>query len=235
MSTKFSFFVFVLAVSCFVSQAFSGAVTGKISFKGAKPSVPAIKMNADKKCLNLHGGKDVPSEQVVVNSNNTLRYVFVYVKSGLEGKKFPVPGSKVTIDQKGCMYTPHVFGMMAGQSLEIINDDPFMHNIHALPKNSSPFNIGQPKKGMKNTKTFDKPEVMVKVKCDVHNWMSAYIGVLNHPFFAVSDDKGNFTIKDLPAGDYVLEAWQEKYGAQTMKVTVGASETKTADFTFEGK
>lgn len=235
MSGKWSFFTVVL-VACFLaSQAFSGTVTGKINFKGAKPSVPAIKMNADKKCLKLHDGKEVSSEQIVVNTNNTLRYVFVYVKSGLQGKKFSAPKNKITIDQKGCMYTPHVFGMMTNQPLEVVNDDPFMHNIHALPKNSSPFNIGQPLKGMKNTKTFDKQEVMVKIKCDVHNWMSAYIGVLDHPFFAVSDEKGNFTIKDLPAGDYELEAWHEKYGTQTMKVTVGTSDTKTADFTFAGK
>jgi plastocyanin len=235
MLHKSLFFTFLLIACCLTSQVFGGTVTGKINFKGAKPSIPAIKMNADKKCLTLHGGKDVASEQVVVNPNNTLRYVFVYVKSGLQGKKYPAPKDKIVIDQKGCMYTPHVFGMMAGQPLEVVNDDPFMHNIHALPKNSATFNIGQPKKGMKNTKTFDKPEVMVKIKCDVHNWMSAYIGVLDHPFFAVSDEKGNFTIKDLPAGDYEIEAWHEKYGAQTMKVTVGASETKTADFTFDGK
>jgi hypothetical protein len=161
--------------------------------------------------------------------------VFIYVKKGLEGKKFPTPTQKVSIDQQGCTYHPHVFGMMAKQPLEIINSDNTLHNIHALPKSSSPFNLAQPKQGTRMTKTFDKSEVMVKIKCDVHGWMAAYVGVLDHPFYAVSDDKGGFTIKDLPAGSYEIEAWHEKYGAQTMKVTVGAADVKTADFTFEGK
>jgi plastocyanin len=192
-------------------------------------------MNADPKCVKMHSGKDVVSEQVVVNPNNTLQNVFIYVKKGLEGKKFPVPSDKKTIDQKGCMYSPHVFGVMAGQPIEISNDDPTLHNIHALPKNSKQFNIAQPKQGMKMTQKFDKSEVMVKVKCEVHNWMAAYVGVLDHPFYAVSGNDGAFSIKNLPAGTYEIEAWHEKFGTQTMSVTVGASDTKTADFTFEGK
>jgi len=223
----------VLLVSVtLASEAFAGNVTGKINFKGAKPAAQMIKMNADPRCVKLHAGKDVPSQQVVMNSNNTLQYVFVYVKKGLEGKKFPVPAQKVTIDQQGCEYHPHVFGIMAGQQLEIINSDATLHNIHALPKNSPQFNIAQPNKGMKLTKKFDKSEVMVKIKCEVHNWMASYVGVLDNPFYAVSDDKGNYTIKNLPAGEYEIEAWQEKFGSQTMKVSVGASDTKTADFSF---
>ncbi len=224
-----------LLTGLMIAPAIGGTVTGKINFKGAKPVPAMIKMNADPKCVKMHAGKDVASQQIVVNPNNTLEYAFIYVKKGLEGKKFPTPSTKVTIDQQGCMYHPHVFGMMAKQQIEITNSDATLHNIHALPKNSSPFNIAQPNKGMRLTKTFDKPEVMVKVKCEVHNWMAAYIGVLDHPFYSVSDDKGNFTIKDLPPGTYELEAWHEKFGSQTMSVTVGASETKTVDFTFGGQ
>jgi plastocyanin len=161
--------------------------------------------------------------------------VFVYVKSGLAGKKFPTPATAVAFDQKGCTYHPHILGMMVNQKLEIKNSDETLHNVHSLPKNSKQFNIAQPKKGMKMTQTFDKPEVMVKVKCEVHNWMSAYIGVLDHPFFAVSNDKGAFEIKNLPAGEYELEAWHEKYGTKTMKVSVGAADTKTADFSYQAK
>ena len=226
----------VLLIICLISTSVSaGTVTGKINFKGTKPAPSKITMNADPRCIKLHSGKDVFSEQVAVNPNNTLQYVFVYVKKGLEGKKFPTPAEKRTIDQKGCMYNPHMFGVMVNQPIEITNSDPTMHNIHALPKNSKQFNIAQPKQGMKMTQKFDKAEVMVKVKCEVHNWMASYIGVLDHPFYAVSDNQGNFTIKDLPAGTYELEAWHEKYGTQTMQVTVGASDTKTADFTFAGK
>lgn len=222
----------ILSIFVVLQQGLAGNITGKISYSGPKVTSQAIKMNADPKCVSMHSGKDVQPEQVVVNPNNTLRYVFVYVKKGLEGKKFPTPTTKVSIDQQGCMYHPHVFGMMTHQPLEITNSDGTLHNIHALPKNSPQFNIAQPNKGMKLTKTFDKPEVMVKVKCEVHNWMAAYIGVLDHPFFAVSDDKGNFEIKNLPPGDYEIEAWHEKFGTKTMKVTVGASDTKTADFSF---
>lgn len=213
----------------------AGTIVGKVNFKGPKPAPTMIKMSADPKCVSMHSGKDVPADQVVINPNNTLQWVFVYVKKGLEGKTFTPPKQKVTIEQKGCEYSPHVFGMMAGQPLEIINADPTLHNIHALPKNSQQFNIAQPIKGMKTTKTFDRPEVMVKIKCEVHNWMASYVGVLNNPFYSVSDSKGEFKINNLPAGTYEIEAWHEKYGTQTMNVTVGASDTKTVDFTFEGK
>lgn len=227
---------FVLLLTfALISQSLAGNVTGKINFKGTKPAASKIMMSADPKCVKMHNGKDVSSEQVVVNANNTLRYTFVYVKKGLEGKKFPTATDKKTIDQKGCMYTPHMFGVMVNQPIEITNSDATLHNIHALPKNSKQFNIAQPKQGMKTVQKFDKSEVMVKVKCEVHNWMASYVGVLDHPFYAVSDDKGAFEIKNLPAGDYELEAWQEKYGTQIIKISVGASDTKTADFTFEAK
>ena len=232
-SRGFSAIILFVVLMMTVSVLQAGNVTGKISFAGAKVTPTMIKMNADQKCMKIHGGKDVASEQMVVNANKTLRYVFVYVKKGLEGKKFPALNSKVTLDQAGCTYHPHVIGMMTKQPLEITNSDPTLHNIHALPKNSSQFNIAQPNKGMKMTKTFDKPEVMVKVKCEVHGWMAAYIGVLDHPFFAVSDDQGKFEIKNLPPGEYDLEAWQEKLGTQTMHVSVGASDTKTVDFSFK--
>ena len=230
------FWIAAIVLSSFLtSEAVAGTVTGKVNFKGSKPPAPSIKMNADPRCVKMHAGKEVSSQQIVVNPNNTLQYVFIYVKKGLEGKKFPMPKTKATIDQQGCMYNPHIFGMMVNQPLEITNSDPTLHNIHSLPKTSgnTSFNIAQPNKGMKTTKTFAKPEVMVKIKCEVHSWMAAYAGVLDHPFFAVSDDKGNFIIKDLPAGDYELEAWHEKLGAQTMKVTVGAADTKSVDFSSD--
>ncbi len=236
MSNKSWFATGVLFVTfLFVQQMFAGSVTGKINFKGARPAGSKIMMSADPKCVKLHSGKDVTSEQVVFNANNTLKYVFVYVKKGLEGKKFPTATDKKIIDQKGCMYTPHMFGVMVNQPIEITNSDATLHNIHALPKNSKQFNIAQPKQGMKTIQKFDKPEVMVKIKCEVHNWMASYVGVLDHPFYAVSDDQGNYTIKNLPAGEYEIEAWHEKYGAQTMKITVGASDSKTADFSFQGQ
>lgn len=227
-------FLIVILSLVVVVHSFAGNVSGKVNFKGTVPPPAKIKMNADPKCVRLHGGKEMVSDQVVVNSNNTLRWVFVYVKKGLTGKKFDTP-APAKLDQKGCMYDPHVFGVMVNQPIEIVNSDPTLHNVHALSKNSAQFNIAQPKQGMKTTRSFTKPEIMVKIKCEVHTWMASYVGVLDHPFFAVTDDKGSFEIKGLPAGDYELEAWHEKYGTQTMKVSVGAADTKTLDFTFEGK
>jgi plastocyanin len=210
----------------------SGTVTGKIAFEGAAPTLEKIKMDADAFCKAAHA-QPVYTEEAVVNPNNTLQWVFVYVKEGVSGT-YPAPTTPVTIDQHGCQYHPHVFGIQAGQPLRILNSDSTLHNIHALPKKNPEFNIGQPFKGMETIKKFDTAEVPVHFKCDVHKWMGAYAGVLNHPFFAVSNDQGTFEIKNLPPGNYVIEAWHEKYGAQTQNVSITGSESKTVDFTFKG-
>ncbi|HEV8232250.1 MAG TPA: carboxypeptidase regulatory-like domain-containing protein [Thermoanaerobaculia bacterium] len=210
----------------------SATVTGKIAFEGAAPTLEKIKMDADAFCKAAHA-QPVYTEEAVVNPNNTLKWVFVYVKEGASGS-YPAPTAPVTIDQHGCQYHPHVFGIQAGQPLRILNSDSTLHNIHALPKKNPEFNIGQPFKGMETIKKFDTPEVPVHFKCDVHKWMGAYAGVVNHPFFSVSNDQGTFEIKNLPPGNYVIEAWHEKYGAQTQNVSVSGSESKTVDFTFKG-
>lgn len=214
-----------------VATAQGGAsVTGKAVFEGTAPAPPMIRMDADPACLLQHA-QGFPSEEVVVNPNGTLKNVFVYVKQGLEGQKFEAPKEPVVFDQKGCHYTPHVFGIQVNQPLQILNSDDTLHNVHALPKSSKEFNLGMPLKGMKLTKTFTAPEIMVKIKCEVHPWMNAYGGVLDHPYFAVTGEDGTFEIKDLPPGEYVLEAWHEKYGTQT--ATVKVPETAEASFTFK--
>ena len=209
----------------------AASITGKIVFEGAVPAADKFKMSADAFCAKLHPG-DVNREDIAIGSDKGLANVFVYVKSGISGT-YPAPAAAATIDQKGCTYHPHVFGMVAGQSLEILNSDDTLHNIHSLPEKNEAFNLGMPVKGMKYTKKFDKPEVMIRIKCDVHGWMSAYCGVLSHPFFAVTAADGTYTIKDLPAGTYTIEAWHEKLGTQTQQVTVGAQESKPAAFTFK--
>jgi Carboxypeptidase regulatory-like domain len=209
----------------------SASITGKIVFEGAVPAAEKFKMSADAFCAKSHPG-DVSREDIAIGKDKGLANVFVYVKSGINGT-YPAPAAAATIDQRGCTYHPHVFGMVAGQSLEILNSDDTLHNIHSLPEKNEAFNLGMPVKGMKYTKKFDKPEVMIRIKCDVHGWMSAYCGVLSHPFFAVTAADGTYTIKDLPAGTYTLEAWHEKLGTQTQQVTVGAQESKPAAFTFK--
>ncbi|MEP6801907.1 MAG: carboxypeptidase regulatory-like domain-containing protein [Acidobacteriota bacterium] len=206
-------------------------ISGKVTFAGPSPAKETIKMEADAFCKSAHT-TPVYTEEAVVNGNGTLDWVLVYVKD-VQGK-FPAPTTAVTLDQRGCQYHPHVFGIQAGQELKIINSDGTLHNIHALPKVNAEFNIGQPFPKMETVKKFDKPEVPVRFKCDVHKWMGAYAGVFSHPFFATTNDQGTFEIKNLPAGTYTVEAWHEKYGTQTSSVTVGGSETKTVDFGFKG-
>jgi plastocyanin len=217
----------------FAGVAAAGDVTGKVSFSGNAPKPARIMMNADPVCVKQHK-TPVVGEEVVVNTNGTLKNVLVYVKEGLGSRKFDPPAGKLEFDQKGCQYNPHVLGIQVGQELEIVNGDPTLHNVHSLSKENAQFNVAQPKQGMRLTKKFDKPEVF-KVKCEVHTWMGAYIGVFSHPYFAVTSDDGSFRLKNLPAGDYTIEAWHEKYGTQTMKVKVAASGAAAADFKFEGK
>ena len=213
--------------------AMAGDVTGTVSFDGAAPKPNRLRMDADKICSRAH--KDaVMSEEVVLNANGTLKNVLVYVKDGLKVKKFPAPKGKLKFDQHGCIYQPHVLGVQTGQEVEIVNSDPTLHNVHSLSSKNASFNVAQPKKGMVLSKTFDQSEIF-KVKCEVHTWMGAYIGVFEHPFFAVTGDDGSFKLEKLPPGEYTIEAWHEKYGTQTAKVTVDKSGAVTANFTFKGK
>jgi len=189
-------------------------------------------MSSDPLCMKEGGA--ATSEVVLVGAGGGLQNAFLYVKDGLGSQSYPAPKTPVVIDQKGCRYLPHVAGVQVGQPVDIINSDPTLHNIHAIAKENKEFNFGQPTKGMKTTRVFDKPEITVPLRCDVHGWMNAYIGVVAHPFFAVSAADGTFTIKGLPAGSYTLEAWHERLGTQTLKVTVDAKAGGTANFTFKG-
>jgi plastocyanin len=206
-----------------------------VKFTGTKPANPRIDMSEEPACKDKH--KTQPTgEAVVVNPNGTLANVFVYVKSGLPADaKYAAPSTPVVIDQDGCAYKPHVLGIQVGQQLEIRNSDPVLHNIKAKPTKNRPFNISQPTSGMKTNRSFPATEVMVPLECNVHGWMQAYVGVLPHPFFAVTGTDGKFTIANLPAGTYTVEAWHEKYGTQTATVTVAATGSKTQDFTFAAK
>jgi len=214
------------------APAGGATVTGKVTFTGSAPANETIKMDADAYCKAAHS-TPVTTQEVELNSNGTLKDVFVYVKEGVKGS-YPAPATPVVLDQQGCQYHPHIFGIQVGQPLKIVNSDGTLHNIHALPKKNTEFNIGQPFKGMETSKKFDNEEVPLRFKCDVHKWMGAYAGVLPHPFFSVTGDQGTFEIKNLPPGTYVIEAWQEKYGPQTQSVTVSGSESKAVDFAFKG-
>ena len=171
------------------------------------------------------------TEYYAVGDSGGLGNVFVYVKEGLQGS-FPPDSSTIILDQNGCRYTPHVFGIQVGQTLQVVNSDPTLHNIHATPTNNPEFNTGQPIEGMTFDRTFDSAEIMVPFKCDVHGWMNAFVGVVDHPFFSVSGNDGSFDISTLPPGSYVLEAWHEELGTQTQEITVAEGETAQVSFVF---
>jgi hypothetical protein len=217
----------------------SASISGKITFEGKPPKQKKIPTIADPKCEEMHADSPLLTEEVVVNADGTLKNVFVYVKSGLGDKTYDAPNTPVELTQTGCHYVPHVFGMMAKQLLKIVNADDTLHNIHATPSKNQEFNMAQPNKGMikvlsksSTPPTFTQPEVMVRFKCDVHPWMSAYVGVLNNPFYSVTGDDGTFTLKGLPAGEYEIVAWQEKYGEKVQKIKVGDGEAKSLNFKF---
>ncbi len=229
-------FVSTLAATAIVANA--GEITGKVTLKGTPPPAQAIAaVKADANCGKFHA-TDVMSRTFVVGADSGLANVVVYIKGGLEGKAFPAPVEKALIDQKGCMYEPYVSAVMAGQTFQLQNSDPVMHNIMATPKLNKGFNFAQATQGQINDKVFDKPELGVKLACSVHPWMVAYLSVLENPFFAVSDKDGNFVIKgELPDGKYTLEAFHQKLGpagavSQEIEVKGGKA---TAAFTLELK
>ena len=189
-------------------------------------------MDADPICLAKHTSGVFP-ETLVTGPNKELANVIVRVKSGLAKKDYPAPSGSITIDQQGCQYKPHVFVVRFGQPVKVLNPDGTLHNVHALSKVNAEFNMAMPQFRKEAEKIFDKEETEpFPFKCDVHPWMTAWCAVLSHPFYAVTGTDGQFTIANLEAGTYEIEAWHEKLGAKTVSVTVGADETKTADFTF---
>ena len=214
-----------------VDSATAATVKGKIVFEGEAPVPKQVSVKGNPECSVLHAGGMVQSEELVVN-NGALQNVFVYVKEGLEDYSFTAPQEAVTIENKTCMYVPHVTGVMFGQPVNFLNQDSTLHNIHSYPKASKAFNLGLPLVGMKQTKKFDAPEIMVPLKCDVHPWMLGYIGVVSNPYFAVSDASGQFELKNLPPGEYTIEAWHEKLGAQSQKIKIEPQESKEIEFKF---
>jgi len=212
--------------------AVAADITGTATFAGTAPTLRPLAMDAEPVCAKMHKGP-VPNEMLVLGKGNTMANIMVWVSKGLPaGKTWPAPKTPVVMDQKGCVYVPHVMGIMVGQTYRILNSDGILHNIHTLPKINRAFNRAMPATVKETTTAFDKPEAIFHTKCDVHPWMSAYVGVFTHPFFSVTSTDGKFTIAGLDAGTYELTAWHEKLGMQTASVTVGAAGTVTRDFKF---
>ncbi len=220
-----------------IDQA-GGTIKGVVKFDGKKAKRKPIRMNADAYCDKAHPGKKAKNERYVFGDNKTLQNVFVWVSKGLAGKSFSATGN-AALDQTGCMYVPHVSGVMVNQDLDILNSDSTLHNVKMNSSNNGSFNEGMPVKGMVITKKFSKPESAIPIRCDVHPWMGAYLHVVEHPFFAVTQQDGTFEIRGLPAGDYELSVWHEfkKFAPdhKTISVSVGDGETKQVTVTYGPK
>jgi plastocyanin len=223
----------LVAMSVWPGVTFAAStITGTVTFDGKAPPLKPLAMDADPACAKKHSGP-VANEMLVLGNGNAMGNIIVWVSKGLPpGKTWPAPKTPVVIDQNGCQYKPHVMGIMVGQPYKILNSDGILHNVHALPKLNTPFNRPMPATVKETTVTFPKAEANFPIKCDVHPWMGAYMGVFTHPFFSVTSADGKYTISGLDPGTYEITAWHERLGTQTASVTVAASGTKTQDFKF---
>ena len=217
-----------------VNPETAGSVTGQINFKGRRPAPKAIDMSEEPACVEAHHGKAY-DESLVVSKRGGLANAFIYIKSGLEGKTFEIPADPVTIDQNGCWFHPRVLGIQTGQTLKIVNSDPVTHNIHPMAQVNREWNHSQGADDPPMARRFLKPEIMIPVKCNIHSWMHAFIGVVDYPYFAVSQDDGTFEIKNLPPGTYTLAVWTETLGTQERQLIVAPRGKAEANFTFKEK
>ncbi len=217
-----------------VDAATAGTITGKVEFAGKKPPRKTVAMESDPQCAKLHTSA-VADDTIAVNSNGTLAHVFVYIKQGLEGKTFAPPAEPVVIDQKGCWFGPRVLGIQVGQTLKVTNSDPVTHNIHPLAQVNREWNQSQEPGAVALTRKFSQPEVMIRVKCNIHGWMHAWVGVVAHPYFAVTGADGTFEIKNVPPGNYTIETWQEELGKQEQPITLASTGKSELVFKYKGE
>jgi plastocyanin len=210
----------------------AAAVKGRARFSGKLPAAKRISMDAEEACQALHK-TPVFEDKVVVDKKGGLANVFVYIKGGFEGKTFAPASRNVVLEQKGCQFVPRVLALRTGQTLTVKNSDPVSHNVHPTPRNNRDWNQQQAPQAADLNRKFGYAEVMIPVKCNIHAWMKSYIGVLDHPFFAVSDRAGQFAIEGLPAGEYVLAGWHESLGEVTQRVTVKKGDATPAEIVFQ--
>ena len=209
----------------------AGSISGTIRFTAKRPLPKRIDMSGDPACVEAHHGKAL-DESVVVSTKGELANAFIYLKSRLDGKTFATPSTPVAIDQNGCWFRPRVLGIQTNQVLQITNSDPVTHSIHPMAQINREWNHSQGAGEPPFARKFARPEIMIHVKCNIHSWMQAYIGVVDNPYFAVSGEDGR--IGNLPPGTYTVEIWQEKLGTQEQQVTVAPHSNTHVDVTFKG-
>jgi len=216
-----------------VDPATAGSISGTIRFTGKRPAAKKIDMSNEPACVAAHRGRAV-DESLVVSPKGDLANTFVYIKSGLEGKRFATPATPVIIDQNGCWFKPRVLGIQVGQVLQVTNSDPVTHNIHPMAQANREWNHSQGAGDSPISRKFARAEIMIPVKCNIHSWMHAWIGVVDNPYFAVSKNDGAYTIANLPPGAYTIGVWQETLGTQERQVTIAPHSNAVENFTFKG-
>lgn len=214
-----------------VDPATAASISGTVTFEGTPPAVRPIDMSASAPCVKANPSPVVPPD-VVTGANGALANVVVYVKSGLGHYRYTAPQTPVVLDQKNCMYAPHVMALMVDQPFEVANSDPTMHNVHVMTRHNRQWSSSQPVASAPLKSTFERPEFAIPVLCNIHPWMRAYIFAFDQPYFAVTGSDGTFAIKNLPPGTYTIEAWQEQYRTLDQTVTLAPKEAKSISFTF---
>ena len=210
----------------------TGTIVGHVTFEGKAPGNPIIRMGMDPKCSELNRGHRVVQEQALVALDGSVGNAFVRLDGSFP--RAPVPSEPVVINQRACVYGPRVVGVRVGQRLQIHNSDKLLHNVHSSSASSNSFNVGQPTAGTTFEFVPKTPEVMVKLGCDVHRWMIAFVGVVEHPFFAVTNVTGQFTIAQVPVGSYMIRTWHEQFGERSQPVSVRAGATSSVDVRYDG-
>ena len=211
----------------------TASLKGKVKFEGSVPKTAPINMAADPSCAKQHPSP-VLNQEVLTDANGALQNVIVFIAEGLGDRQFDPPSQPAVIEQKGCMYVPHMLALQANQALQVVNHDPTTHNVHVMPTNNREWNKAEPP-GTKVDEAFAREEIAIPVKCNVHPWMRSYVAVFKHPYFVVTGKDGSFDLSNLPPGTYTVKAWQEKLGTATQRITVGANETKAVDFVFKSQ
>jgi plastocyanin len=211
-----------------LDHATTGMIAGTVSFTGTPPPMAPIRMSGE--CAAQHKEPVFAGDALV--HDGKVENVFVYLKDGLGDRVFAVPAEPVVIDQSGCLYRPHAAGAQTCQPITFRNSDGFLHNVHGMPTVSSQWNFSMAVQGSTRSVRLPKPEVAVEVRCDVHPWMRAYVGVVAHPYFAVTGADGRFTLGDVPPGEYVIASWHEQFGTREARVTLAARDAKDVSFAY---
>lgn len=209
----------------------TAVVKGSVKFAGTRPAAAHISMNSDPSCAKLHPA-GLTAEDLLTGPDGGLQNVVVFISEGLGDRTFDAPKQPAVIEQKGCVYSPHVVAVRANQELDVLNTDATTHNLHPVPSNNREWNKAQAP-GTRVDMTFAREEIAIPVKCNVHPWMRTYVAVLKHPFYAVTGKSGSFELNNLPPGSYTIQAWHEKLGTSTQKFTVGPGATKELEFVFK--